>query len=182
MKELWKDIPRYEGLYQASSLGNIRSLDRIITKKNRWGGYTRELRKGRCLKPVKTNGDYIRVTLVDRNNSRKLIRVHCLIALTFIGNRPVNNVVRHLDGNPKNNNIYNLAYGTKRDNVIDMYRYGSKNGVLTIPQVLEIRELLRSKIETHIIAETFSVSVSQIQAIKNNKCFQWLREDGSING
>lgn len=179
MKEAWRDIPGYEGYYQASTLGKIRSLDRIVMQKNRWGTETKTIRKGRILGAIKTNGGYLRVTLTVGEN-RELIRIHSLIMLTFVGIRPVCELVRHLDGNPKNNNLENLAYGTPRANVIDVYRYGRLNGVLTLNQVLEIRDLLKSGVSYSDIAWLYGVCKSNIGMINRRKIFDWLGDDGVI--
>jgi len=179
MIEVWRDIPGYEGYYQASNLGNIKSLDRIVMQKNRWGTKTRTIRKGRILKPIKTNGGYLRVTLAVGEN-RELIRIHALVILTFKGERPEHQLVRHLDGNPKNNNFKNLAYGTPRDNVIDIYRCGGINGALNIGQVLEIRNLLKQGFECSVIAKKYGVCKSGISMIKRRKSFDWLGDDGVI--
>jgi hypothetical protein len=179
MGEIWKDIPGYEGLYQASSRGNIKSLDRFVVKKNRWGTTTKELRKGRILAHIKTNGGYWRVTLAV-GEDRSLSRIHSLVLLTFVGVRPEGELARHLDGNPANNTLSNLAYGTPRDNVIDIYRYGKVNGVLTIKQVIEIREFLRSGSSNIDLAEKYSIGKGSIRDIKIRKTFNWLGDDGAI--
>lgn len=71
MTEEWKPIPDYEGLYEVSSLGNIRSLDRFMYSK-RWN--KESLIKGRILKPTLYKNGYLRVELTDKDGNRKNIQ------------------------------------------------------------------------------------------------------------
>ena len=67
MKEIWKDIPNYEGFYQISNLGNVRSVDRIVNAgiKNN----NKVVKKGKILNPVKDKDGYLKVSL-SKNNIR----------------------------------------------------------------------------------------------------------------
>ncbi len=101
--ELWKDIPGYEGYYSASSLGRIRREDGYYSTK-----------KGKIISLSKDNIGYLRCDL-SKNNTRKTIRVHKVIALSFLGESN-NNQVNHKDGNKTNNNLSNLEYISAKDN------------------------------------------------------------------
>lgn len=103
MKEIWKDIPGYIGLYQASSLGLIRSLIR-------WNGTN-----GRILKQSIRKDSRLKVILC-KNKIRKTCKVHRLILETFVGPCPPDMECRHLDGNPSNNKLENLKWGTAHEN------------------------------------------------------------------
>lgn len=111
MIEVWKDIKFYEGLYQVSNLGNVRSLDRYVSCK-RWG---RQLKKGIILdlKP-KANG-YVYATLVSYGIVRHY-RVHRLVASAFLSGEK--EAVNHKDGNKSNNHIDNLEWVTNSENCI----------------------------------------------------------------
>ena len=101
--EIWRNIPGYEGLYQASSLGNIKSLYRFV--KCVHGG--RRSVPERILKPGRfCKAGHVSVTLGKGTNGKP---VHQLIALTFIGPRPKGADTRHLNGDPTNNRLDNLA-------------------------------------------------------------------------
>ena len=108
MKEIWKDIKGYEGLYQVSNLGNVRSMDRI----------TRDGRKikGKNIKPH-TNGNsrYLRVALCN-NGKIKYENIHRLVAKAFIPNPENKPEVNHKDENPSNNFIDNLEWMTSKEN------------------------------------------------------------------
>jgi len=112
MKEVWKDIKDYEGLYQVSSFGNVRSLDRIDCDGRK--------RKGRILKPHSAKR-YLAVSLSKCSNVKK-IRVHKLVAGYFIKKEKEGLVVNHIDENKHNNHIDNLEWCTQRQNVIHYYK------------------------------------------------------------
>lgn len=101
MQEIWKDIKNYEGYYQVSSLGHIRSLDRIDSS-------GRQL-KGRLLKL--SNGQYRSVTL-SIHNKCKNYNVHRLVAETFIPNLDNLPCINHKDENKHNNAVTNLEWCT----------------------------------------------------------------------
>ena len=176
--EFWRDIPGYEGYYQASTFGNIRSLDRSVTQKSRWGSdFTRKM-KGKVFtfKPHSTDADYYSV----RFNNKK-ISVHTLILLTFKGPMPENcDVVRHKDGDPFNNRLDNLLYGTYRENEIDIYRQGKIKGKLTINQVIEIRKLFNTNLSLAAIGRLYGVHRRTISGIFCKVSYSWLSEKGEI--
>lgn len=119
MKEIWKDVKNYEGLYQVSNLGNVKVLDRIVNSaiKNN----TKVKRKGRMLKQYIKQG-YPQVTLT-LNNKRKYCNVHRLVAEAFIPNPNNLPQINHIDENKLNNNVDNLEWCTAKYNC----NYGTRN-------------------------------------------------------
>lgn len=122
MTEIWKAVKGYEGLYEVSNLGNVRSLDKVIKSKH--NGTT--LRKGRILTPFyEEKKGYYQVALT-KDGKVKKYRVHRLVAIAFLEN-PFNYTdVNHKDENKINNNVdnlewctrkYNNNYGTKRERI-----------------------------------------------------------------
>lgn len=118
MKEVWKDIPNYEGLYQVSSHGRVKSF-RQSTKCH--------CEKEYILKPHLANNGYYQVTLYD-NTVKHKFSVHRLVAEAFIPNPNGYPQVNHKDENRLNNLVtnlewcsseYNNAYGTARIRQID---------------------------------------------------------------
>src|SRR3990172_703465 len=115
--EIWKDIPSYEGIYQASSFGKIRSLNFKNTH--------------RCLLMNQTIGNdgYLCLNLY-KNGIPKIIRVHRIIAKVFVPN-PSNKIcINHKDGNKKNNHINNLEWCTYSENNYHAYRILNKKAAL----------------------------------------------------
>jgi len=78
------------------------------------------------MKPAPNPDGSLYVNL-SRDGKYKSFKVHCLVALTFIGPRPEGLDVRHLDGDQVNNNLANLAYGTRSENAGDMVLHGTHN-------------------------------------------------------
>lgn len=92
--EIWKDIEGYEGLYQVSNYGRVKSLNK---------------RKGRILKPAKDKGGYLRVAL-HKQGTQKHYKIHRLVAQAFIPNPQNLPQVNHKDENPTNNTVQNLEW------------------------------------------------------------------------
>jgi hypothetical protein len=106
--EIWKDIPEYEGLYQVSSFGNVKSLDRVVIRQVR--DRKDMFINGRKKKPaICKSSRYYRLALY-KNSKGKNYRVHQLVAMAFLGHKPnmYEVVVDHIDGNRLNNNLDNL--------------------------------------------------------------------------
>lgn len=109
MIEIWKDILGYEGLYQVSNLGNVRSLN------YRRSGKTKLLKQG-------TDNGYKRVEL-SKNGKKKKYWVHRLVAIAFISNPNNYKEVNHKDEDKSNNNVNNLEWCTREYN----NNYGTRN-------------------------------------------------------
>lgn len=114
MKEIWKDIKGYEGLYQVSNLGRVKSLPRL--RKNNKGIYTT---KSKYLKGSDNSLGYLRVHL--KNNEIKSQEyIHRLVAIHFIDNPYKKPCVNHIDCNPSNNIVDNLEWCTYQENTDHM--------------------------------------------------------------
>lgn len=116
MKEIWKDIEGYEGLYQVSNFGRVRSLDRVVVRKNGW----KQIIKGQMLKPFPLH-EYMQISLRKEGKPHQY-RLHRIVATAFIPNPDNLPEINHKDENKANNcvdnlewcdRLYNLAYGTR---------------------------------------------------------------------
>lgn len=110
IEEIWKDIPDYEGMYQASNLGNIRGLDRVII--NSLGN--KKTIKGELIKPLSGKDGYLKLNL-GKKGQKKTFRVHRLVMMAFHGVSEL--VVDHINSDTMDNRLNNLRYCTVRDNV-----------------------------------------------------------------
>ena len=116
--ETWKDIRGYEGFYQVSDLGNVRSIDRT-TKTSDGREY---FQGGKILQPVKSKCGYLYVNL--RKNGKLTSRtIHRLVAEHFLPNPLSKPQVNHIDEKKENNNVSNLAWVTVKENA----NYGNRN-------------------------------------------------------
>lgn len=111
--EIWKDIENYEGFYQVSNYGNIRSLDRYVN--HNYGGLC--FVKGKNLTGNVNKSGY-RYFIATKNGIRKTIKVHQAVAICFLNHKPcgMKFVINHKDFNKLNNKIDNLEIVTNREN------------------------------------------------------------------
>lgn len=111
--EIWLDVENYEGYYQVSSLGRVRSLDRDVWNKAN-GSYS--FIKGKILKLDNNDKDYFQVGLT-KEGKRKTFLVHRLVASAFIPNPTLKRTVNHKDCNKLNNEFTNLEWATYSENI-----------------------------------------------------------------
>lgn len=178
MSEVWKTIPGFEGLYQASTEGRIRSVDREV---HDYKGKPRKL-KGRILKHGVSIHGYYQVSL-SLNGKPVKRSVHQLIALTFIGERPEGYDTCHLNGDCKDNTLKNLTYDTKYQNSLDRIRNGDflTNSNFTVEDIVRIRHL--HNVEGYYqkdIAKMYGVSRHTILRIINRQSFSYVKDNGTI--
>ena len=127
MEEQWKDVAGWEGYYQISNLGNVRSVDRVIS----WNGTTRLLR-GKPMVPVIGTDGYLMIKFT-RNNKATTYGIHRIVAQNFIDNPDNLPEVNHIDCDRTNNAVSNLEWSTHSENIghsrdLGHYRhYGSEN-------------------------------------------------------
>lgn len=120
--EEWRDVDGFEGFYQVSNLGNVRSLDRYVSYK----GIGSALLKGKKMKLSQSVSGYLYVTL-QKDGKFKRFRVHRLVAQAFIPNPNNLSQVNHKDEDKTNNTVenlewcdatYNCNYGTRNNKII----------------------------------------------------------------
>jgi hypothetical protein len=153
MTEQWKTVPGYEGLYEVSDGGRVRSLllDRLLS--------ITAHRSGHCS---------VRL-------SRKHFYVHALVLTVFVGPRPVRDdglrtECRHLDGNPSNNALANLRWGTVKENRADRVTL-HEVGAFSRADVVNIRWQLSLGCKVKDVAEKYGVDRHTISNIKAGRSY-----------
>lgn len=121
MTEEWRAIPGYEGIYEVSDLGRVRSLDRQSTA-------GRSLR-GRIRAAAKDKGGYLRVPL-HHGRAVRYTGAHRLVLEAFVGPCPPGMEACHNDGDPSNNALSNLRWDTKSANMLDKLLHGTNREAL----------------------------------------------------
>lgn len=119
--EQWRAITDWEGFYEVSNLGRVRSVDRIVP----YGRSGRTKYTGRILKPGTSTG-YAVVTLVETGRGiREQYYVHDLVLETFVGAKPAGKEVCHGPKGPLDNAVSNLRYDTRSMNALDRHKWGA---------------------------------------------------------
>lgn len=173
--EEWRDIPGWEGLYQASSLGRIKSLPRTI----RIGGGHSRTTKERVMKPG-THRGYRKVTLHRPNAEDKAEWVHRLVCQTFHPRPEGDSIVAHNDGDQTHNAASNVRWATTLENVLDKWKHGTaiegedcRHAILTAAEVREIRGSVRRLING--AAQVHGVSYATIADIVHKRTWKHLK-------
>ena len=177
--EEWRPVVGYEGFYDVSDVGRVRSLDRIVAVDHASGPIRRRV-SGRRLRQSNTRG-YMVVTL-SMDGKTTTLKVHRLVAAAFIGPVPTClPYVLHYDGNPSNNLVANLRYGSPQDNVDDTMRHGNvpfgsnaSCAKLDRVKVVEIRTRLGRGQSQGAIAAIFGLNQTAISQIARGKTWAWL--------
>ena len=157
--EIWKDIDGYEGLYQVSNLGNVKSIGREIKTANEKKRKYKEV----ILKQGTTKNGYANVVL-SINNKMKTKSVHRLVAKAFIINPENKPQVNHIDGNKKNNCVKNLEWVTNSENM----KHSWDNQLQKVTK----NKILASKINCSRIGKLGTKKVNQYD-LKGNLIKSW---------
>lgn len=156
MNEQWADIPGFDGEYQASTLGHVRSVKR-----------------GSCrmLNQVVSTGGY-KLVCLSLHGKAKNRRVHQLIAITFIRLQKHGEYVCHNDGDRTNNHLENLRIDTPRANARDMDKHGTRaigerhgKAKLNREAVTEIRSMKASGMQRAEIARSIGATESAVKSV-----------------
>jgi len=165
--EVWKTIPNTNGFYEASSYGQIKSIDRFV--QHNYGGLKKAW--GRVLRQSKQRNGYLAVPICVLGKERRM-NIHRLVALAFLGESTLQ--VNHIDGNKTNNHISNLEYCTSSDNLKHSFKLGLSSikgerhpaAKFTNAQILEIRNKVQRGERITDIALAYHVAISTISNIK----------------
>lgn len=162
--EIWKDIPGYEGIYQVSVLGRVKSL-------------ARKGSKGGILKFSRNKDGYLYVSFY-KNSMQSTFKVHRLVCGAFYVKPHDKNYVDHRDGNKTNNNASNLRWCTFKENIRFAWDLGiysvekSSNAILTEKEARSIKDMLSSGIKAKDIFPLFKIKINAVYDIKQGRCWK----------
>ena len=138
-REEWRDIPGYEGIYQVSNRGRVKSLERTS-----WNGFLHCKIGGRILKNSLMRNGYYRVTL-SKDSGQQQFYIHRLVAEAFIPNPKSLNVIDHIDANKLNNDVSNLRWVTQEENMRHAWEMGLiPDGSKNLIHGINCRPVIRS--------------------------------------
>ena len=176
MDEIWRDVVGYEGVYQVSNFGNVRSLDRYVKCSNKPN--TKRLSNGKILTKQKNKNGYLSVYFSIKNKGQHK-KIHRLVCEAFHEKEVGKTIVNHIDGNKENNIASNLEWCTSKENIAHAIENGlfplgedARDSILTSSEVLEIRS--NNIISYNELSEKYGVSISTITDIKNFRSWKWL--------
>lgn len=181
----WRDIKGFEGAYQISEYGVVRSVDReITTKPDRFGRVSNYVKRGKVIADRRHQFGY-RVVTLSFNNIQYTKTVHRLVAISFIDNPENLPLVRHVDGNPENNHFKNLIFGTQKDNMANAMNHGTVecgenryNAILTNDEVVKIRVEKRGGAKNKELSEKYGISEVRVHKIVTGET--WTSVGGPI--
>lgn len=164
MSERWLPVIGFEGLYEVSDLGRVRSLKR----------------SGRILRPGVNSSGYM-VAGLSKNGIRTSVYVHALVLDAFRGPRPCGHDSCHENNSRTDNRLDNLRWDTRRQNMLDKIKHGthqtgskSPRAILSIEQVAEIRACKWERGKGKFFANKFDVSESTISLVHLGKI--WMQK------
>lgn len=170
--EEWRDIEGYEGLYQISNMGQIKSFKRLAS--------------GEKLKLIHYENDYPNIVLRDWNKRGKKFKVHRIVAKTFIPNPFNYSVINHKNGIKSDNRVANLEWCTYQQNVVHSFKVlkhevakgeSAGNTKLTKVQVKQIYDLSNNSVATlKDLSKMFNISIGTVSDIKKGRSWKHVTQ------
>lgn len=173
-KEIWKSVPGYDGLYEVSSFGRIKSLPKNVVGRSGCNRYCKE----KIMKPTLKNNGYFSIALYNAAGNKKMY-VHRLVCLCFYGESELH--VNHVDGDKSNNHLYNLEYVSQRENNCHMFSKKNKGKLIGVKKnfnrymaVIRIngKHIYNGSYDTEIEAHEAYLSALKERGIENKYATQ----------
>lgn len=175
--EVWRAVPGFDGKYEVSSLGRVRSVDRRVHSR---GGY--QFRPGVVLSQMTDTYGYLQVPM-HLPPRRWTMKVHRCVALAFIPNPNGKPQINHIDGDKRNNRVENLEWVTAKEHGLHSAKMklrpmGNNNGSakLTESDVPDIRRLLADGVSLKKIGLLYGVSDYAIFCIKHGRTWSHITD------
>lgn len=173
--EEWRPALGWEGYYEVSSYGRVRSLDRYVEYESRYGTVCMSL-KGKMLNPHVSKGyPFVRLSNSER---RRMVGLHVLVCEAFLGSRPTGCDAAHNDGNPLNPRLDNLRWATRQENMADCARHGTRvfgerhgRSKLTKEQAATIR-VTWDVAELRRLAAEYGIHINHAHQIRRGSRYQ----------
>lgn len=166
MKEIWKDVVGYEGLYKCSSLGRIKSIRRIVKI-----GSNLRIVKAKILNPIKRYDGYSVVNFT--YPKRKQLHVHRLIAQSFLPKIKDKDIVNHKDFDKSNNMLSNLEWCSQKENIYHSC-VGERNGRIVLNIQTGIYYYSATEAAISICKNAGNLQKKLSGKIKNNTYFLYV--------
>lgn len=184
MNEIWREIKGYEGFYEVSNYGNVRSVTRIVHYAQKGEPRKKQI-KGRQLKVNLGSNGYLSVGLT-KNAIGKTLAIHRLVAIAFVeGFTPQKNHVDHIDGDKKNNRAENLRWCTNRENHnFELAKIrnskGQKTSVLCREKLSRVHKANRKPVKCIETQKVYSSLVSAANELGVTKQAIWFSVNRGI--
>jgi len=183
--ERWLPVVGFEGMYEVSDRGRVRSIDRTQTyhRIDQYSGdYITVIRhlRGRILRPAAADSGHLSVVL-GRSGGTK--QIHALVLSAFVGPCPKGSEGCHRDDVPSNNNLDNLRWGTRSENLLDAVRNGKKpigedhSGAKLKNSDIPVIRSLFNVMSFSAIGRKYGVKESTIRQIKNNRSWKHIPKE-----
>lgn len=180
--EQWRAVPEWEGLYEVSDRGRVRSLSRSVERDFVWGrgsvrGRGFQNFTGRVISVYQDKGRPI--VRISGRGRRATLAVHRMVAAAFLGPKPRGHEVAHNNGDAHDNRVENLRYATPIENAADKVRHGTlplgmsaHNSVLTDAQVLAARAVPKGQVRA--FAESIGVKPRLLYQVRSRETWRHI--------
>lgn len=171
-EEVWKPIPGYDGAYEVSNLGRVKSLRRYIQRVSHLGNAHLKLIHERILSPGVQKCGYLTVMLSDDLGKKTSWLIHKLVLLAFVGPPPKGLWGLHKDGFPSNCVLENLHYGTPTRNIQDVVFHGRR--LLTDTQISALKGRKFAWGEQAVTARELGVSPQYLNWVISKAAYSYV--------